>query len=280
MKKIASITCIFECEVFVKPHFKMISSLDENIVLVGRKPFKEYFEAGFVSDKPDKSEELIKKLYPKAHIIYHDMDFFCGDLLNLGVDKAKELGCDVAIKLDIDMLMTKESWDYFINRIKTEDFEVFSLDYANKTMVCKGGDFEHMVECNIFPIGIDPLVLNLHKARFIQRHNEDRAIMTNAYQATIDNLWNPFMVYHFTQWLRKDREDSLKYVESLSGFKGWQKVPEEIINMFYEDNSCNTDNKTPGAGSDEGKPVKTKPKRVRVVGGGKRNKPARSEPSV
>lgn len=225
--KIASITCIFENELFIKPHFEMIKGLDENIVLIGRKPFKEYFEAGFVSDKPDNSEALIREMYPKAHIVYHDFDTFCGNLLNVGIDKAIELGCDAILKLDVDMLLTREDWYRLMNGLQTTDCDTLSLDYANNTMVYKK-DFEHGVRCWVFPVGNDPVFVKTN-CRFIQDGGNVKT--TGRKQGIINDV----MVHHFTQIRRKDADEELKRVESLPNFPGWVECPAEIQDMFLCD---------------------------------------------
>jgi len=226
--RIASITCIFENEFFIKPHFNMISSLDENIVLIGRKPFKEYFNAGFVSSTPDNSEKIIRELYPKAHIVYHDFDSFCGNLLNLGLSKARELNCDMIIKLDVDMLLIKKDWSTFIQKVKESNHDCISLDYHKHTFVYKG-DFEHGIECSIFPCGNDPIALKTTHS-FIQ---DGLAIRTTGTQSTTDSSYgNDFMIHHFTQFFRKDIIEERKRVESLPGFTKWLSAPLEIMDMF------------------------------------------------
>jgi GT2 family glycosyltransferase len=164
--KMASITVVYNDERFIRPHFKMISCLDEKIVLYSKKPFKDYFANGLVKPEPDNSIEILRKEFPYVHLIEHNFDFFCGDLFNLGMEKARELGCDVIIKLDPDMLMEKESWNSLINQISEEDWDTLLLDYQNNTIAYKG-DLEHGHQANIFPVGLDPHVVRTNHC-FIQ----------------------------------------------------------------------------------------------------------------
>jgi len=205
----------------------MISDFDENIVLIGRKPFKDYFEAGLVGEKADKSEDILRKEFPKVKIFYHDFDYFCGDLFNLGMEKARELECDAIVKLDPDMFLTKEDWKTFKERIQTEaDWDTLLLNYPTHTTAYKK-DFDHGVRADIFPVGADP-----HVVRIDQKFIQDGVKIAATGRQKIIN-W-PIMVHHFTGFKPNVDEAELKRVENLPEFSGWSSASQEIKDMFYE----------------------------------------------
>lgn len=233
--KIASVTVIWNDEQFIYPHFKMISKLDENIVLIGRKPFIDYHANGLVSDKPDNSESILRSKFPRVKIFKHDFDYFCGDLFNLGMDKARELGCDAIIKLDPDMLLTDNDWNKLMEQINNTDWQTLLLDYPNNTIAYKK-DLDHGVQANIFPVGCDPHVIKINES-FIQ---DGVKIKTTGRQSLIKDI----MVHHMTGFKPNVDENELQRVEQLHGFSGWISAPQEIKNKFYENISNNTNNQT------------------------------------
>lgn len=221
--RLASVTVVWNDEKFIRPHFKMISPLDENIVLVGNKPFDDYFANGLVDSHPDRSISILENEFPHVKIFKHDFRFFCGDLFNLGLEIAKELGCDAIMKLDPDMLLENKDWDNLMNQIKQDNWDTLLLDYKNSTIAYKK-DLYHGHLANIFPVGLDPHVVRTNQ-NFIQ---DGVKIKATGRQKVLKDI----MVHHFTGWKPNVDETELKRVESLPGFTGWVSAPLEIKKMF------------------------------------------------
>jgi hypothetical protein len=222
--KIASVTVIWNDEKFIRPHFKMISRFDFNVVLLGKRPFIDYRANGLVEDRPDGGEAILRAEFPHVHIISHDSDYFCGDLFNIGMEKARELGADAIVKLDPDMMISDRDWDSFVSQIRdNDDWDVLLLDYANNTIAYKK-DFDHGVPARIFPIGMDPHVVRIDQ-KFIQ---DGVRIAATGRQRVLKDI----MVHHFTGFRPCVDDVELKRVEGLPGFEGWTRCPEEITNKF------------------------------------------------
>jgi len=223
--KIASVTVLYQEDQFIIPHFNMISHFDENIVITSKKPFIDYLQSGRVTEDKDNSIEILKNNFPKVHILEHNENYFCGNIFNIGIKKARELNCDVIVKFDPDMFVTKKDMDLLMETINKGDYQTLLLDYPNNTIAYKK-DFYHGVPAKIFPVGCDPLIVKTNQL-FIQ---DGVKIKTTGEQKVID-IPN-FMVHHFTGFKGNVDEVELKRVESLPGFTKWLSAPLEIMDMF------------------------------------------------
>ena len=221
--KIASVTAVWNDERFIRAHFDMISKFDINIVLVGKKPFVDYLENGLVDSKPDRSREILEREFPHVRIFEHDFEYFCGGLFNFGMEKARELGADIIVKLDPDMLMSDDDWTRFMSQLHRDDWDTLLLDYANDTIAYKM-DFDHGTKASIFPVGLDPHAVRIGES-FVE---EGVKIRASGRQKELRDI----MVHHFTGFRKGVDEAELRRVESLQGFDGWQRCPEDIIAKF------------------------------------------------
>lgn len=220
--KIATVTPIWNNEQFLHPHFKMISEL-ENIVILGEKPFPEYADVYKVSSVPDKSEDILRTEFPKVRILKATTNEFGADLLNPGVELAEQLGYDLILKLDADMLLDKTNWRRLIDFLSDDlPFDVFRLNYRDNTMVYYK-DFEHGAPCRIAGPGAGSDIVALStKNRFIGNLHSD-ALCEN----TIN--WSDFIVHHFVGF--KPSFDVESFAK-LRGITEWTKCPQEVIDMF------------------------------------------------
>lgn len=216
---IATITPIYNAEFFLRHFLKQISVFDENIILMGRKPFRDYLNAGFVKEERDNTLEILKE-FPKVKVYFHDFEYYCGGLFNMGMKIAEDLGCDIVYKAEPDMFMTEKDLNLFINNIKTLDYSVLLLYMKKCTTVYY--DFEHGVSQSLWEVGNDPFVVKAGK-RFVENGTQ---IRIEGDSKLID--WDDFMVHHLSGF--KIKRDG---VEERKGFTGWTKCPEEITNMFH-----------------------------------------------
>lgn len=221
--KIASITVAYQDDLFIRRHLEMLKDIDLHIVILSH-PFKDYLEAGRVSVAQNNTKELIKDI-PNVVFITHTEQFFCGNIFNLGMAKAREFGCDAIIKFDPDMFLTSDVLREFMNIVRNGDYQTLLLDYPNNTIAYKK-DMFHGVPAKIFPVGADPLVVKVTQS-FIQ---DGVKIKTTGEQKILN--FDGFIVHHFTGLNDSVDDYELRRVERLPGFNGWKAAPDEIINLF------------------------------------------------
>ena len=145
MRRIGSITPLWNQELFIKPHFEMLKSLDKNLVLIQPQPLPSYKNEHGYSTKKDLSEDILRKYFPNVDIVpsYYppEMDFGSG-LYNEGLVQMQDF--DIVLRLDPDMLFTKKDWDSFIDFIRNTDYDCYRMDFAKDSInYYMTGDFEH-----------------------------------------------------------------------------------------------------------------------------------------
>lgn len=219
--KIASITPIYNCENFLRPFFKQLSVFDENIVLLGNEPFADHVAAGFVSKERDNSEIILRTEFPRVKIYNHDFKYYDGGLFNFAIDKAKELNCDVIIKLDPDMFFEKKSLDILLDKVKTTSYSTLLLDMRYKTMVYEE-DLDHGVPQSLWNVGNEPFIVKTNEKFIVDGTN----IKTTGDQSLID--WDGFVIHHLSGFKRHD----VSKIEKMSEFPGWKSAPLEIKQLF------------------------------------------------
>jgi hypothetical protein len=160
MRKIGSITPLWNQELFIKPHFEMLSSLDRNLVLLQNQPLPSYHNEHGYSIKKDLSEEILHSQFPNVKIVPAmyppELDFAAG-LYNEGLAQMQDM--DIVLRLDPDMLFTKRDWDNFIDYIRNTDFDCYKMDFKNDSInYYMTGDFEHgLKDAQEFdPLAVDP----------------------------------------------------------------------------------------------------------------------------
>lgn len=225
--KIASITPLYNAAQFVVPYFNQIDDFDVHIVLLSNEPFDDYAKVYNLSKEKDDTEELLKQ-FPKVKVFKHNFKQFGGELLNFGLEKARGLGADVAVKLDPDMFLIKEDWDKFYNFLKN-DFPALpqnfiTLDYRKCTTVYLK-DFEHGVWGNHYlGLGNDVIALKTD-IDFIE---DGHAIKCEGMGYNIDWL----MVHHFSLWKPSIDDEYIEKEKQKLNLDSWLVCPEEIQQKF------------------------------------------------
>lgn len=223
--KIATVTPMYNSEFFVRAWAKQNAVFDENIVLMGRKPFKDYLAAGMVTEERDNTEKILREEFPHVKIYYHEFDYYSGGLFNMGMQIAEDLGCEVVYKSEPDMFMTKKDLDFFLEKIKTMDYRVLLL-YFKKCTTAYWIDFEHGVPQSLWEVGNDPFVIKAGN-RFVESGTQ---IRIEGDSQIID--WDDFTIHHFSGFKSMYDTDTLKVIESIPNFKEWLTAPQEIQDMF------------------------------------------------
>lgn len=145
MRRIGSITPLWNQELFIKPHFEMLKSLDKNLVLLQPQPLPSYRNEHGYSTKKDLSEDILRKYFPNVEIVpsYYppELDFGSG-LYNEGLVQMQEF--DIVLRLDPDMLWNKRDWDAFVDLLRNTDDDCYRMDFAKDSInYYMTGDFEH-----------------------------------------------------------------------------------------------------------------------------------------
>lgn len=228
-KRIASITSYWNEKKFLIPHFKMISSLDKNIILKATIPWKGYakeFNYPTISEPIDS----FKRYFPKVEI-YETEHEFGAELYNQGLEILKDY--DIVFRLDTDMFFTKRDWKKLIDFIQGSDYECYKLNFK-KHSINYYYDFDHGV---MDALEVDPLAVSPKKRYSGLLDYDSKGI-------TID--WEDFILHHFKGWkgygAKKEWIDgkipspSNSYSFNLvkeSGNNGkWFKCPQEIREFF------------------------------------------------
>ncbi len=222
--KIATVTPMYNSEFFIQGFCKQNSIFDENIILMGKKPFKDYLEAGFVSEEKDNTEQILRSKFPNVKVYYHDFEYYCGGLFNMGMEIAESLGCDIVYKAEPDMFMTQKDILLFKERIENLEYQVLQLYMKKCTTVYY--DFEHGVSQSLWEVGNDPFVVKIGK-RFIENGTQIRILGDSS---LID--WDDFMIHHMSGF--KLPKDSWKEVEKKEEFARWTLCPQEIKDLICQ----------------------------------------------
>lgn len=231
MKRIASITPIYNNEYLIRPHFKMLADLDVNIVILGKKPWPEYKQVYGIKDVHDSSETILRTEFPHVHIITTEVNEFGADLLNPGVELAKQLGCDGVLKLDVDMILDSKDWKRLKERLY-QPFESLALQYRKCTF-CYFKDLDHGCPGETF-IGLGSDIIALNTAhRFVENLHCTTDIREEI-------AWDDFMVHHLVGF--KPGVDDVWVENQRKKFNiTWQSAPDSIKKL-YENKHNNTFN--------------------------------------
>lgn len=233
-RKIGSITPLWNQELFIKPHFDMLSSLDKNLVLMHDRPLPSYHNEHGYSNKKDLSEYILRKYFPNVEIqkaMYPpELDFGPG-LYNEGL--VQMLDCDIVLRLDPDMLWTKKNWDEFINLLRTTDNDSYVMDFAKDSVnYYMTGDFEHgLMDAKEF----DPLAVNPEK--LFKDEIPLYYPATNPMLIKLDN----WICHHFRGWNKPKSTPagwadtlSKEYLAEYGNEGGWFECDPEIRKKMEE----------------------------------------------
>lgn len=227
MRKIGTLTPIWNQELFIKPHFEMLSTLDRNVVLMQPGPLPQYYNEHGYSRHKDMSEPILEMYFPQVEIFPGQfpttMDFQAA-LYNEGLALMED--CDIVLRLDPDMLWTKKDWTAFVDLLRNTDYDCYRMDFANDSVnYYMTGDFNHgLKDAQEFdPLAVDP------RKRF-----------TGVLDYPIQN---PHLIklpgwvcHHFRGWQKPkstppdwaDKHVSKEYVQQFGNKGGWYECPDEI----------------------------------------------------
>lgn len=137
MKKIGTLTPIWNQELFLKPHFDMLMNADlyRHVVLMQKFPLPNYYREHGYSRRKDRSEEILNDMFPRVEI--YESNFppnteFSAPLYNEGLQMMQE--CDIVLRLDPDMLWTQKDFNRFIDYIQETDFDSYRMDFPNDSI--------------------------------------------------------------------------------------------------------------------------------------------------
>lgn len=229
MRKIGSLTPIWNQELFIGPHFDMLRDLDRNVVLLGSGPLPQYRDEHGYSEKPDLSQEILKKKFPFVELYpSHYQNNFGAGLYNEGLELMKD--CDIVLRLDPDMLWTEKDWKRFIDFIRNTDFDSYRMDFSKCSInyyVTGRYDLGLKDAKEFDPLGVNPQFPFFN----VLDYKQDNSI-------TID--WSDWICHHFRGWNKPKSTDQFwehspyaqeafaKYSENGK----WLECPEEIKNKM------------------------------------------------
>lgn len=224
MRKIGSITPLWNQETFIKPHFDMLSSLDRNLVLLQPAPLPSYHNEHGYAIKKDLSEDILRSQFPNVEIVtsYYppELDFGAG-LYNEGLVQMRD--CDIVLRLDPDMLFTEKDWKDFIDYIRNTDYDYYRMDFSKDSInYYMTWDYDHgMKDAKEFDaLAVNP---NILFTGILDYPSENGVIMD------INPDW---MCHHFRGW-QKPKSVPSYWAEAVPEHwvkenGGWLSCPTEI----------------------------------------------------
>jgi len=219
MKKIGSITPIWNQELFVKPHFDMLKrGVDRSIVLVQSGPLPSYKNEHGYSTKADTTQFVLEEYFPNVEVYNSEypiqMDFR-GELYNEGLSMMEE--CDIVLRLDPDMLFTDRDFDQFVEFVQNNDAEAYRMDFRSDSInYYMTGDFDHGLK----DAQEDDALAVSPKKRFT-------GILDYTGESRVIKIEN-WMCHHFRGWNKPKSTPS-----------NWAKdiVQEEYVKEFWDKNN-------------------------------------------
>lgn len=223
--KIASITVIYKCDIFIKPCFDRLMNLDRNIVIYSDVPNPSYAKEHGNDQLQDDTIALIRKTYPKVEFYKANCPNNLGLMWNQGLDI---LGSeyDYAVLFDPDMHFTKEDYDKMIDFVRDNSYESYTINFQNNS-INYYMDFTHGLRDSGEP-DMD-YIISTNK-----RFNDNLQIFGHKY------TFNEVTMHHFRGWnkpksVHKDWE-STKYAQQAfnahSDNGKWFECPQEIRDQF------------------------------------------------
>jgi hypothetical protein len=210
--RIASFTPIWNAEVFIKPHFTMLSELEKNIVFYNPTPWPVYRDYSYES-KPDNSIDMIRSMFPHVEIIETDKMGY-PELVPLAKEILNDF--DIITRLDVDMLMTRHDWTMAINFMRSHSFTSYFTKWSNHT-INYYADWDHG----------------------LKDAEEQDHIFLPTYEPAIEYEidWDGWMIHHFRGWNKpksvgKGFFDQANIRFAYERHPQWFSVPKEIRAMF------------------------------------------------
>lgn len=220
---------IWNQEIFIRPFFKQLSSLDKVVALIATKPLLQYSDQHGYSDTPDNSEKILREEFPKVELYpsTHEGMFGCG-LYNEGLKYVQD--CDIVLRLDPDMLFTTKDWITFIDFIRNTDHDCYRMDFAKCSVnYYMTWDFDHGLKDakEHDPLGVSP-------------KKPYTGVLDYEAEREIEIKWDDWTCHHFRGWNKpksvgKDwvkSEYAKEAFEKYSDNGRWYSAPQEIQDLW------------------------------------------------
>lgn len=228
MRKVGAIVPLWNQEIFIRPHFRMLLSLDKIVVMLQNGPLADYHDQHGYKVEEDNSEKILREEFPSVeiHRSTQHVGQFGSELFNEILPLVQD--CEIVFKLDPDMLLNKKDWKRLVDFIRSGSHDCYRLNYQDcTTNYYMTGDFDHGLrdarEGDI--IAFDP------RKRLTGILDYDSS---NSYMIS----WEDFMVHHFRGW-NKPKSTPKEWINSPNaqialkeGGGTWLSCPPEIRDMF------------------------------------------------
>lgn len=226
MKKIGSITPMWNQEMFIGPHFEMLSALDKNVVVLHDKPLKDYKHDHYIDDKPDRSEKILRTKFPQVEIYNSTYSgIFQAEVYNQCLQFVQD--CDIVLRLDPDMIFELDMFNNFISAINETDFDAYRIDFSKCSInYYMTGDYKHGL---MDSLESDILAFNPHYefTGVIDYPSQNQAILHDPEQ---------FFFHHFRGWNKPKstpadwwkQPNISKLVEKYGKNGDWYTCPEPV----------------------------------------------------
>lgn len=223
MRKIGSITPIWNQELWIKPHFDMLSKLDKNVVLLHERPLPSYHKEHGYAVKPDLSEKILREQFPNVEIYkseYPEGKEFGPDIYNEGLKYLQD--CDIVFRLDPDMFFEDEIWDQLIKHVRETEYNCYHMDFANDSVnYYMTGDFDHGLKN---AQELDPLAFSPK----ITLNDVEGAIICDVVKHSLIKL-DGFFCHHFRGWNKPKSTPNPEWKKS--------KFAQESFQLYSDDGS-------------------------------------------
>lgn len=223
-------------ELWIKPHFDMLSKLDFNLVAIHREPLPSYHREHGYSRKADRSEEYLKKYFPDVKLIestYPAHMDFRAELFNEGLEQLQDY--DIVFRLDPDMFWTEKNWEKMLDYIRETDFDAYRMDFAPDSInYYMTGDFDHGLKD-----AKEHDILAVNPKKMFEYYEDQLSVIPLGWPHDNDTFfkWEDFMCHHFRGWNKPKSTPNPQWLEkpgTQEAFKEynnngeWFKCPEEI----------------------------------------------------
>lgn len=229
VRKIGSVTPIWNQELWIKPHFEMLSKLDKNVVLLHERPLPNYHKEHGYSIEPDLSEKILREQFPNVEIYkseYPEGKEFGADIYNEGLKYVQD--CDIVFRLDPDMFFEETVWGNLLKHIQETEYDCYHMNFPKGSVnYYMTGDFEHgLMDAQEF----DPLA-------FSPKFELEEVLRCSSTKGHYIFSPQDYFCHHFRGWNKPKSTPNPEWKKSefareafqLYGNNGeWYQCPEEI----------------------------------------------------
>lgn len=217
-RKIGAITPLWNQELFLKPHFEMLQELDRHVVMFQPGPLGQYEAQHGIGGSPDRTFELVEKLFPNVEIHHSGgHEEFSESLYDEIAPHVQDM--DIVFRLDVDMLLTKRDWKQFLDYIRLTEFDCYRVDFS-----------KHVP--NYYVTGRYDLGLYDAKEKDPLAYNPKIPLRSiSSGRGTVIDNWGNWRIHHLRGWNKPKStgEDwQAKHEEWAKQHGGWHTLPKEL----------------------------------------------------